>query len=262
MSTDRLFSLRNPWFTTSVAALVFLMALSAFAGFIWLPSLQPNARFGGIWDAICRAAGVPIAASATEPVPAAFKLSDVVVTQQRLSPPSALSIGRGATLAMQCAICHGSRGLSNADTPNLAGQYAITIFKELQDFKSGARVNAIMTPQVAGLSDQDMLDLAAYYSYLPRLPGYHPTATVEPAIVVTGAPMRNIAPCASCHGGLDNKAGSPWLEGESATYLRAQLTDFGSGTRHNDISEQMRNIARHMTPAEIEAAAQYYAAQP
>ncbi len=164
MSTDRLFSARNPWFVTSVAALVGLMALSAFVGFIWLPSLQPNARFGGIWDAICRAAGVPLAASVVESAPSAFKLSDVVVTPQRLSNPGALSIGRGATLAMQCAICHGARGLSNAETPNLAGQYAMVIFKELQDFKSGARTNAIMSPQVAGLTDQDIRDLAAYYS--------------------------------------------------------------------------------------------------
>jgi cytochrome c553 len=261
MSADRLFSLRNPWFTTTVAATVCLAAVSAFAGFVWLPSLQPDARFGGIWDAICRAAGVPIVTAATQPAPPAFKMSDVVVTQQRLRNPSALSIGRGATLGLKCAICHGTQGLSGAESPNLAGQYAMVIFKELRDFATGARVNAIMSPQAIGLSDQDMQDLAAYYSYLPRLPGYH-LASPEPATVVSGAPMRNIPPCAACHGGLDNKAGSPWLEGQSVVYLRAQLQAFALGARHNDISQQMRNIARQMTLAEIEAAAQYYAAQP
>ncbi len=260
MSVDRLFSLRNPWFGTSVAAAIFLAALSAFAGFIWLPSLQPDAQFGGIWNAICRAAGLPIVASASEPAPAAFKVSDVVVTQQRLGTPDARSIGRGATLGLQCAICHGAQGLSGARSPNLAGQYGMAIFKELQDFKSGARVNAVMSPQALNLSDADMQDLAAYYSYLPRLAPYHPASA--PAIVVTGAPMRNIPPCASCHGGMDNKAGSPWLEGQSTVYLQAQLHTFAAGTRHNDISQQMRNIARQMTPAEIEAAAQYYASQP
>ena len=117
----------------------------------------------------------------------------------------------------------------------------------------------VMAPMVADLSDQDMVDLAAYYAYLPRLPGYHPTPGVAaPSIVVHGAPMRNIPPCAACHGGLDIKTGSPWLEGESPAYLKAQLQAFASGTRHNDISDQMRNIARQMTPDEIEAAAQYW----
>lgn len=74
--------------------------------------------------------------------------------------------------------------------------------------------------------------------------------------------MRGIAPCGSCHGTLDNKLGSPWLEGEPAAYLLTQLQAFASGARHNDIGEQMRNIARQMTPAEMEAAARYYAGQP
>jgi cytochrome c553 len=74
--------------------------------------------------------------------------------------------------------------------------------------------------------------------------------------------MRNIAPCGSCHGGLDNKAGSPWLEGQPEAYIRAQIEAFANGTRHNDISQQMRNIARQMTPEEIEAAAKYYSSQP
>lgn len=55
---------------------------------------------------------------------------------------------------------------------------------------------------------------------------------------------------------------SPWLEGQSKTYPKAQLRAFASGERHNDISEQMRNIARAMTPQEIEDAAASYASQP
>jgi cytochrome c553 len=74
--------------------------------------------------------------------------------------------------------------------------------------------------------------------------------------------MRNIAPCASCHGGVDYKAGSAWLEGESAVYLKAQLEAFASGARHNDISQQMRNIARGMSREEMRQAADYFASQP
>jgi cytochrome c553 len=113
------------------------------------------------------------------------------------------------------------------------------------------------------MSNQDMLDLAAYYAYLPRVPSNRTdTNAAAPPIVTTGAPMRNIAPCGACHGDLDTKAGSPWLGGQSAVYIKAQLQAFASGSRHNDISEQMRNIARNMTPAEIDAVAAYYEAQP
>ena len=74
--------------------------------------------------------------------------------------------------------------------------------------------------------------------------------------------MRNIAPCGSCHGDVDNKAGSPWLGGQSAVYIRAQLNGFASGARRNDVSQQIRNIARQMTAEEIDRVAHYYEAQP
>jgi cytochrome c553 len=71
--------------------------------------------------------------------------------------------------------------------------------------------------------------------------------------------MRNIPPGAACHGNVGYKIGTEWLEGESTVYLGAQLEAFASGRRHNDISEQMRNVARGMTHAEIGRAATYYA---
>jgi len=142
----------------------------------------------------------------------------------------------------------------------------MVIYKQLLDFQSGARRNAVMSPMVSNLTDQDMRDLSAYYAYLPRpvaLRSDAAPAVSVPEIVSDGAPMRNIASCASCHGGIDHKAGSPWLEGMPAAYTRAQLQAFANDTRHNDINEQMRNVARNMTPAEIDAAAAYYAgAQP
>ena len=80
--------------------------------------------------------------------------------------------------------------------------------------------------------------------------------------MINGAPVRGIAPCGSCHGSLDNKTGSPWLEGQSEVYLKEQLQAFASGQRTNDINQQMRNIARALTPQEIDEAAAYYASQP
>lgn len=263
MSGGRVFSLRDPWFTTSVAVTAAIAVGAALAGFIWLP-LQTNVRFHGVWDAICSAAGLVRAAPGTEPVvQASYRTTSVVVTPQMMRPASAESIGRGATLALRCTMCHGARGLSEADSPNLAGQYASAIYKQLLDFRSGARTSAVMAPLVVSLSDQDMRDLAAYYAYLPRVPAHHPaSAGPPPRIVVSGAPMRNIAPCGACHGGLDNKTGSPRLDGQPEVYLQAQLRAFASGARHNDVSEQMRNVARQMMPVEIDAAALYYANHP
>ena len=177
-----------------------------------------------------------------------------------LDGADAVSIGRGATLALRCTMCHGARGLSEANSPNLAGQYPIAIYKELVDFKTGARISAVMAPLVADLSDGDMRDLAAYYAYLPRLTDS--TAINPPRIVMSGAPLRGIAPCGACHGEVGAKAGAAWLEGQPVAYLRNQLTEFASGARHNDIDEQMRNVARAMTPQEIDAASRYYAEHP
>jgi cytochrome c553 len=259
----KLFSVKNPWFLGSAALTVGFFIVTAIGGFIVLPYAQPGFRVSGIWDAICSAAGVPRQPSASSPVLPDFKVSSVVLTSSMLSRPSAESIGRGATLSHQCAICHGPTGVSRTAFPNLAGQYPAVIYKELRDFKSGARTNAVMAPFALNLTDQDMTDLAAYYSNLPRLPAYHPVQAMPvPRIVISGAPLRGIAPCGSCHGALDNKTGSPWLEGQSAIYLRAQLQAFVNGTRHNDISQQMRNVARQLTKEEIDQAATYYASKP
>ncbi|OAF05747.1 cytochrome C [Bradyrhizobium centrolobii] len=262
MSARDLFTFRNRHFTTSTGITAAIFIVTAIAGFIVLPFAQHWLEFASVWDAICSAAGVPQRPAA---VAAAQdkRVSEVVLTSHTLSRPNQEAIGRGATLAQRCAICHGPTGISRADSPNLAGQYAAVIYKELHDFRSGARTNAVMSPFAVNLTDREIADLAVYYAYLPRLPAYHPTPQLpKPNIVIYGAPMRGIAPCGSCHGSLDNKTGSPWLEGQSEAYMKAQLQAFAAAERRNDISQQMRNIARAMTPQEIEEAAAYYASQP
>jgi cytochrome c553 len=257
MSEESVFSRKNPWFTASTGLTVAIAAAAVIVGFVWLPYVQPNLRPSSLWDAICGAAGVPRARSEAEPVRATFVTSTAIVTSGMFDHPSALSIGHGATLALQCEICHGADGRNKADAPSLAGQYPGAIYKELKDFKDGARSSAVMAPLAAVLSDSDMRDLAAYYAYLPRVneaeAGTKPAA---PHIVRYGAPLRNIPACGSCHDGL--MAGAPWLKGQPSAYLGAQLAAFADGGRHNDIDEQMRNIARRMTAAEIDEAAVYY----
>lgn len=263
MSAREIFSSRNPYFAVSVGIVAGIFVLTALGGFIVLPYAQKELQFAGLWDAICSAAGLPQRSASVPTAKVGPRLSEAVLTPTTLARPSQESIGRGATLAQRCAICHGPTGISRADSPNLAGQYASVIYKELLDFRSGARANAVMSPFAVNLTDQEIADLAAYYAYLPRLPAYHPTPQLpRPRIVIYGAPLRGIAPCGSCHGSLDNKTGSPWLEGQSEAYIKAQLHAFASSERRNDISQQMRNVARAMTTQEIDEAAAYYASQP
>jgi cytochrome c553 len=254
---------RDRWVATSVGVAAGVTIVGAVVGFVWLPFEQPGQQFHSVWDAICSAAGlIRVPPIHEQVVQANYPTTRVEVIPRMLRGASAESIGRGATLALRCTMCHGARGLSLAETPNLAGQYSVAIYKELLDFKTGARASAVMAPLVADLSDADMRDLAAYYAYLPRVYGDQATESEPPRIVADGAPMRNIAPCGACHGDLANKPGAPWLEGQPLTYLHTQLQAFASGTRRNDISEQMRNVARGMTAEEIDAASRFYANHP
>jgi cytochrome c553 len=262
MSEEHLFTWRNPWFRASAGGIAVVFVVSAAVGFIWLPSAQGDAQFKGVWNAICSAAGVPRKWLANDaPVAPQVQLSKVALIPQMLDGATPLSIGRGATLALRCTMCHGERGVSGANTPSLAGQNALVVYKQLQDFQSGARQNAVMSPMAVNLSDQDMRDLAAYYASLPPGRSQGLELADAPAIVVHGAPLRNIPACAVCHGGIDTKAGSPWLNGLPAAYMQTQLQAFAAGARHNDISGQMRNIAQNMTPAEMADAASWYARQ-
>jgi cytochrome c553 len=254
---------RDGWTVGGIGSTAVVLVVASVLGFLALPYAQPDLRLAGLWDAICSAAGVASPAPPQEKAAGPVrKVSSVVVSNDMLAAVDQQSIGRGATLAHQCAICHGPTGVSRADSPSLSGQYAASIYKQLKDFKTGARVNVVMTPFAVNLSEQDMVDIAAYYAYLPRLP--IPGRTDDrpvPRIVANGAPLRGIAPCGACHGDLDNKMGTPWLGGQSAAYFREQLRAFASGERINDINQQMRAIARRMTPEEMDEAALYYSGE-
>ena len=152
--------------------------------------------------------------------------------------------------------------MSSANTPNLAGQYPEVIIKQLLDYKRGDRASAAMQAIAAPLDERQVRDLAAYYASLPR-PRNTPVTDMAkvPPLVSVGDPMRNIAPCAACHGGMEQKLGAPWLEGMPKDYLLAQLGDFASGARANDSHAQMRNMVRSLTKQEIGEVAEFYARQ-
>jgi cytochrome c553 len=266
MSDERVFSFRNRWFTASVGYTVAIAIVGILIGFIWLPSQHADFTRDGLWATICRAAGAPQSWYSGAPDIEGTPPSNVIVLPPlRSARVDAVSIGRGATLAQNCSMCHGVQSVVMVTAPVLAGQYADVIYKELRDYQSGARPNAIMPPIIRHLSDRDLHDLAAYYASLPRPIPVETGGTEDRAIrklVNDGDPMRNIAPCAACHGEHDRKGSAPWLGGQSSVYLAAQLKLFANGQRRNDINEQMRNVARNMTSEEIEGVAKYYAAQP
>jgi cytochrome c553 len=265
MHEPGMFSWRNPGVRWSVIWLLVLTVLSLLVGFVWLPSVHGDFTARGLWDSICRAAGVPRSWGdpGTKAGPEKARPStSVVLAQTMANRGSSDAIGRGATLAIQqCSMCHGAQGMSVANAPNLAGQYPEVVIKQLQDYKRGHRASSIMQTLSENLSDRDIADIAAYYDSLPKArtaPARY-DETSAPGLVRVGDPMRNIAPCISCHGGIDHKFGTPWLEGMPKEYLLVQLRDFKSGARRNDSHAQMRNMARLMSDQEIEQVVDFYA---
>lgn len=261
MREEGMYSWGNPWFRCSVVSLVVLTLLCALVGFVWLPSVHGDFTAQGLWASICRAAGVPSTwTDGSAPTKSVPQATNVVLERSMVRAAGSDAVGRGATLALNCTMCHGAQGMSASNAPNLAGQYPEVVIKQLHDYKAGNRDSSIMEALARNLSDRDIADLAAYYAYLPKA-RTAPTTYDEllPALVRVGAPLRNIAPCISCHGGVDQKLGAPWIEGMPKDYLVVQLTAFRAGNRRNDSEAQMRNVVRSMTDAEIDEVSTFYA---
>lgn len=181
----------------------------------------------------------------------------------------------GQALAGTCAACHGSDGNSPSPAfPKIAGQHAKYTYKQLMDYKSGARQNAIMAGIVASLSEQDMANLAAYFAQQKPVGG-----AADPELAAIGERLyrggnseTGLASCAGCHGpaGKGNSfAGYPRLSGQHADYTRTQLRafraagreDFTDDKRANDGmgTEQgpMQMIAAKLSDKDIEALSAY-----
>ncbi|WBY02449.1 cytochrome c4 [Ramlibacter tataouinensis] len=250
--------LLTPGVRWTLAGLGALLLLSLLLGFVVLPSVKPDFREAGWWQAICRAAGVPTRWYQAQPLvdPQASRIA-VVPDFERVAGGD---VGRGGTLALQCTMCHGARGVSASDIPNLAGQYAEVTFKQMMDYRGGHRRHPLMQALATTFSEQDIRDLSAFYAQLPR-PSPNSQEAPAPALIAVGSPLRGIAPCASCHGGIDQKPGSAWLEGMPRAYLELQLQAFARGDRRNDAHGVMRNVARQMTAEEIAEVSGYYASR-
>jgi cytochrome c553 len=172
---------------------------------------------------------------------------------------------RGQQLSQACAACHGADGNSvNPEWPKLAGQHSEYIYKQLMDYKTGRRENALMAGQVANLDEQDMRDLGAFYSRQQISPGTADAALAERGerIYRGGIPTVGVAACSACHGatGMGNPAAQfPMVASQHAKYNSDQLRYFRSGQRANDNGRMMRNLASKMSDADIQAVSEYMA---
>ncbi|WP_066803439.1 c-type cytochrome [Moraxella oblonga] len=154
-------------------------------------------------------------------------------------------VARGkAIVEANCAACHGANGVSVAPAqPNLGGQNVKYLYKQLVDFKNKARRNGIMEAQLVGLTQQDLADVAGYFSeQKPWMPGYGNKATFAEAqkLYLGGDKTRGIIPCAGCHdpkGSGNEWAAFPRLGGQHATYIATQLKLFRAAGREDDVGE-------------------------
>ncbi len=169
----------------------------------------------------------------------------------------------GKSKATVCAGCHGADGNSAAGQfPKLAGQNEKYLLKQLHDIKGGKRKVLPMTGILDNMSDQDLQDLAAYFSSQTTTIGQ-----ADPKLAKAAAPLyrggdlaNNVPACAACHGpkGLgNNPAAYPRLSGQHPEYIETQLKNFRSGARNNDPNAMMRTIASKLTDTQIKALSQY-----
>ena len=168
-----------------------------------------------------------------------------------------------AKYGAMCAACHGADGNAGSpEYPKLAGQYPEYLNKQLVEFKSGKRANAIMSGMAAALSDEDMKNVAAWLSAQKPKAGFakdKDTIALGERIYRGGVADRQIAACAGCHSptGIGIPAQYPRLSGQHAAYTAAQLTGFREGVRQNNL--QMSQVAAKLNDREIKAVADYVA---
>jgi cytochrome c553 len=170
----------------------------------------------------------------------------------------------GKSKSAVCAGCHGADGNSGINPlwPKLAGQHPQYIEQQLKDFKAGKRSDPLMSPMVLPLSEQDMADLAAYFSSQTKKVGTAAVDAVDAGeqIYRAGNAETGVAACMACHGpaGSGNPlANFPALNGQGAEYVVKALKDFRAGTRTNSNAVMMQGVVARMTDEEMEAVAQY-----
>ena len=174
-------------------------------------------------------------------------------------------IAAGKSKVATCAACHGQDGNgveALPQQPKLAGQHAEYAAKQLRDYQSKSRENAIMAPMIASLSEEDINDISAYYASLKGSIGSSSPDSIEAGekLYRAGNEETGLSACMACHGpsGKGNPAAKyPSVSGQWAEYTKIQLMDFKSEARANDVNSVMRDVATKMSNEEIEAVSNY-----
>lgn len=172
-------------------------------------------------------------------------------------------LAKGEASFAVCSGCHAADGNSAIPgNPKLSQQHPEYLVKQLQEYKSGKRANAIMQGIAAGLSDDDMRNISYWVASKKAKPGFatdKALASVGERIYRGGIAERGITACAGCHSpnGAGIPAQNPRLGGQHAEYVAAQLTYFRDGIRKNNL--QMTQVAARLNDREIKALADYVA---
>ena len=185
--------------------------------------------------------------------------------------PVSGDIAAGKAKSAMCMACHGADGNSPTSAfPSIAGQGESYIAKQLQDYKSGARVNALMVGIVAALSPEDMQNLGAFYASQKVTPqaaaGEQPLIEQGRVLYQTGRAANGSAPavaaCSACHGAMgygNAPAAYPALQAQHAAYTELMLKSFRDATRNNDHNAIMRQASHALSDEDIRALAAYTA---
>jgi len=193
---------------------------------------------------------------------AAFVVAPAIAAEAKAAAKP--DVAKGQEISAQvCIACHaidGSRG--SPANPIIQGQHPEYVVKQLADFKTGRRANAIMTGFASTLGEADMKNVAAFYASKQAKPGFAKNKSLVALgekIYRGGIADRKVPACAACHSptGAGIPSQYPRLAGQHADYTEAQLAAFRSGTRKNN--QQMTGIAQKMNDREIEAVSDYIA---
>ena len=197
--------------------------------------------------------------------PTAFAAGDAKPAAAKPEPAkvSKPDLAKGEASFAVCVACHGTDGNSGTPAnPKLAQQHPEYLVKQLREFKSGKRANAIMMGFASGLSEDDMKNIAFWLASQKAKPGFATDKTLVALgerIYRGGVQDRQIAACAGCHSpnGAGIPAQYPRLAGQHAEYTASSLTAYRDGVRNNNI--QMSQNAAKLNDREIKALADYIA---
>jgi cytochrome c553 len=159
--------------------------------------------------------------------------------------------------AATCVACHGPDGNSTIGAyPILAGQTFRYIYLQLQDFQAKRRSDPLMSPQVEGMTKDEMTALAEYFSrQKPTQTGFKP----DPARAAKGEKIATATLCTMCHlGGFAGQNEIPRVAGQQYDYIVKQLKAFKAKTRTND-GGSMTSVASTMSDDDIVDVANYVA---